>query len=60
MRQDIDNNVKPGPLYHCQICGSKNLELVLDCGHQIVEQLRARGLKSRLVQPLPQCRILDI
>lgn len=34
MRKDIDNNVKPGPLTHCQICGSKNLELVLDCGHQ--------------------------
>ena len=34
MPKDIDNNVKPGPLSHCQICGSKDLELVLDCGHQ--------------------------
>ena len=34
MRVDIDNNVKTGHLTHCQICGSKNLELVLDCGHQ--------------------------
>jgi glycosyltransferase involved in cell wall biosynthesis len=30
----IDHNVKPGPLNHCQICGSSDLELVLDCGHQ--------------------------
>ena len=34
MAKDIDNNVRPGPLHHCQICGSKDLELVLDCGHQ--------------------------
>jgi len=26
---DIDNNVKTGHLTHCQICGSRNLELVL-------------------------------
>jgi len=30
----IDNNVRPGRLDRCQICGSENLELVLDCGHQ--------------------------
>jgi glycosyltransferase involved in cell wall biosynthesis len=30
----IDHNVKPGPLNHCQVCGSSDLELVLDCGHQ--------------------------
>lgn len=30
----VDHNVKPGPLSHCQICGSSDLELVLDCGHQ--------------------------
>lgn len=34
MQGGIDNNVKPGRLDHCQICGSGNLELVLDCGHQ--------------------------
>lgn len=34
MPKDIDNNVQPGPLAHCQICGSSALELVLDCGHQ--------------------------
>jgi len=34
MTKDIDNNVKPGPLHHCQVCGSKDLVLVLDCGHQ--------------------------
>ena len=34
MPTEIDNNVRPGPLHHCQVCGSKNLELVLDCGHQ--------------------------
>jgi hypothetical protein len=26
----------------------------------IVEQLRARGLKSKFIQPLPDCRILDV
>jgi SAM-dependent methyltransferase len=31
---DIDHNVRPGSLAHCQVCGSRNLELVLDCGHQ--------------------------
>ena len=30
----IDHNVKPGPLRHCQVCGSGDLELVMDCGHQ--------------------------
>ncbi|MES2985232.1 MAG: class I SAM-dependent methyltransferase [Pseudomonadota bacterium] len=30
----IEHNVKPGVLEHCQVCGSTNLELVLDCGHQ--------------------------
>lgn len=34
VRSDVDNNVKPGRLDHCQVCGSRNLELVLDCGHQ--------------------------
>ena len=26
----------------------------------IAEQLRARGLKSKFIQPLPECRVLDI
>lgn len=30
----IDHDVKPGRLEHCQICGSSDLELVIDCGHQ--------------------------
>ena len=30
----IDHDVKPGRLQHCQICGSHDLELVIDCGHQ--------------------------
>jgi hypothetical protein len=30
----IDHDVAPGPLSRCQICGSADLELVLDCGHQ--------------------------
>jgi C-methyltransferase C-terminal domain/Putative zinc binding domain/Methyltransferase domain len=30
----IDHDVRSGPLHHCQICGSENLELVLDVGHQ--------------------------
>ncbi len=34
MPKEIDNNVKAGALHHCQICGSQDLELVLDCGHQ--------------------------
>lgn len=31
---EIDHNVKTGPLKHCQICGSTDLQLVLDVGHQ--------------------------
>ena len=30
----VDHNVKPGPLNHCQVCGSGDLELVMNCGHQ--------------------------
>ena len=30
----IDHDVAPGHLQHCQICGSNDLELVFDCGHQ--------------------------
>lgn len=30
----IEHNVTTGPLRHCQICHSPNLELVLDVGHQ--------------------------
>ncbi len=30
----VDHDVKLGHLEHCQICGSNDLELVIDCGHQ--------------------------
>lgn len=30
----IDHDVKPGHLSHCQVCGSQDLELVIDVGHQ--------------------------
>lgn len=30
----IDHDAKPGALDRCQICGSGNLELVIDLGHQ--------------------------
>ena len=30
----VDHDVAPGKLDHCQICGSHDLELVLDVGHQ--------------------------
>lgn len=30
----IEHNVNPGALKHCQVCGSSDLELVMDCGHQ--------------------------
>jgi 2-polyprenyl-3-methyl-5-hydroxy-6-metoxy-1,4-benzoquinol methylase len=30
----IDHNVKAGPLRHCQVCGSSDLALVIDMGHQ--------------------------
>jgi len=30
----VEHNVKPGVLKQCQICGSPNLELVIDVGHQ--------------------------
>ncbi len=30
----IDHDAKPGPLSHCQICGSEDLRLLIDLGHQ--------------------------
>src|SRR5205823_6309007 len=30
----IDHDIPPGHLTHCQICGSSDLELVIDCGIQ--------------------------
>ena len=30
----VDHDVKPGHLNHCQVCGSHDLELVIDVGHQ--------------------------
>lgn len=30
----IDHDVKPGALRHCQICGSDDLQLCIDLGHQ--------------------------
>lgn len=29
-----NHNIKPGPIECCQVCGSTNLELVIDLGHQ--------------------------
>ncbi len=29
-----DHDVKPGPLHHCQVCGSHDLRLLIDLGHQ--------------------------
>lgn len=34
MRSTIEHDVTPGHLTHCQVCGSQDLELVLDVGHQ--------------------------
>ena len=31
---EVDHNVSPGPLCRCQVCGSSDLELVIDVGHQ--------------------------
>lgn len=30
----IDHDVKPGPLNRCQVCGSEDLRLIIDLGHQ--------------------------
>lgn len=30
----IDHDVPPGPLHHCQICGSHDLRQLIDLGHQ--------------------------
>lgn len=30
----VDHDASPGTLQHCQICGSENLRLVIDLGHQ--------------------------
>jgi len=59
VRSDVDNNVKPGRLDHCQICGSGNLELVLDCGHQpLCDSLipQSRLCEPELYFPLRQMR----
>lgn len=34
VRPLVDHDIEPGPLDHCQITGSKNLNLVVDLGHQ--------------------------
>jgi hypothetical protein len=31
---DIDHNIRPGPITACQVCGSNELEVVIDLGHQ--------------------------
>ncbi len=30
----IDHDARPGPLHRCQICGSEDLRLIIDLGHQ--------------------------
>jgi hypothetical protein len=30
----VEHDVNPGPLNRCQVCGSENLEMILDVGHQ--------------------------
>lgn len=34
MKPTVDHDVRPGKLARCQICGSSDLDLVLDVGHQ--------------------------
>lgn len=34
MPQKPNHDIPNGPLHSCQVCGSKNLELVIDLGHQ--------------------------
>lgn len=34
MKRPEYHDVSPGPLMHCQVCNSSNLELVIDLGHQ--------------------------
>ena len=30
----LDHNIEPGPITECQVCNSRDLELVVDLGHQ--------------------------
>lgn len=34
MPPSVDHDLKPGPIDHCQICGSTHLREVIDLGHQ--------------------------
>ena len=34
MVAEIDHDIPVGPIEHCQVCGSADLELVIDLGHQ--------------------------
>jgi SAM-dependent methyltransferase len=34
LRHRPNHNLSPGPITECQVCGSKDLELVIDLGHQ--------------------------
>jgi len=45
----LDHNIDPGPITTCQVCGSENLEPVIDLGHQpLCDTLLAQ---SQLSQP---------
>lgn len=55
----LDHNVKPGPLEHCQICGSTNLEEIINLGQQpLCAALPKTPLASEKIYPLGlnQCR----
>lgn len=59
MRREVEHNVETGRLDHCQICGSRDLELVLDCGHQpLCDSLvpQARLTEPETYFPLRQFR----
>jgi hypothetical protein len=59
---EFDRNAKEGPLTHCQVCGSGNLELVIDLGHQPLcdSLLSEENLKrTEVTYPLRQMRCVD-
>lgn len=61
----MEHDIDPGPVTHCQVCGSGNLELVIDLGHQPLcdsllteEQLRQPETSYPLRQlRCPECTL---
>ena len=58
----LDHNIEPGPIATCQVCKSRDLELIIDLGHQpLCDSLltRAQLDEPETTYPLRLFRCLD-